>query len=451
MQKMLNIIKLHKKKIIIAIFAIIILILLVNSKVIINRINEIFYKEKLVEFEYKTYEVSGDIGTALITIGNENGITSVTYPKEEGKEDFIVYCRGKNKFAFDYNMQDFNTYQFKVNLENGEEKIYTINYEIPRIKGEYVLVDGIYVNKPDVTTGFVKEKTRYMYANDAGNLVPGNWLIGEEPANWFNYKEQEWANVYVENNGVDGYYVWIPRYMYKKDEANQTPGNERMDVKFVNTYNEYIDGKTGEKLTWKQLQEQGYELPEAFSWGDGNETIIPGYWMSKYQLSELENYIINFNLAANEESLNVSKIETNTEKTIAKYTYAINGKIVNEAQTADDYSFTNEGAEYNYINVTALDEAGRIIGSMTKELKPAEVNPPELSSFNQDTTFYVYWDKDGNEHNEIPINQAPPENWYNYTYGRWANIVTRNNGVETYLVWIPRYEYSLDQTSQGQT
>lgn len=86
MQKMLNIIKLHKKKIIIAIFAIIILILLVNSKVIINRINEIFYKEKLVEFEYKTYEVSGDIGTALITIGNENGITSVTYPKEEGKK-----------------------------------------------------------------------------------------------------------------------------------------------------------------------------------------------------------------------------------------------------------------------------------------------------------------------------------------------------------------------------
>ena len=45
-------------------------------------------------------------------------------------------------------------------------------------------------------------------------------------------------------SGIENYYVWIPRYCYKIDTQNSVPGNERMDVKFINTYNEYIDGET---------------------------------------------------------------------------------------------------------------------------------------------------------------------------------------------------------------
>ena len=160
------------------------------------------------------------------------------------------------------------------------------------------------------------------------------------------------------------------------------------------------------------------------------------------------NYIIDYLMAANQNGINVKKIKTSTTKEIAKYTYAINGKIEHETITAEEYTFSNISDGTNTVNITALDEKGSIIGSMTKELIPTQVNKPELSSFDQDTTFYVYWDKDGNEHNEIPISMEPPENWYNYTFSSWANIVTRNNGVETYLVWIPRYEYMLDQTSQ---
>ncbi len=76
------------------------------------------------------------------------------------------------------------------------------------------------------------------------------------------------------------------------------------------------------------------------------------------------------------------------------------------------------------------------------------MNPPDLTGFDKDTTFYVYWDENGVEHNEIPISQDPPSQWYNYTYSEWANIVTRNDGMESYYVWIPRYQYSLDQTSE---
>ena len=85
---------------------------------------------------------------------------------------------------------------------------------------------------------------------------------------------------------------------------------------------------------------------------------------------------------------------------------------------------------------------------MTKELELVEVNAPDLTGFDKNTTFYVYYDSEGNEHNEIPISEDPPADWYNYSYSRWANIVTRNDGLENYLVWIPRYQYRLDQTSQ---
>lgn len=194
---------------------------------------------------------------------------------------------------------------------------------------------------------------------------------------------------------------------------------------------------------------QGYQLPEAFTWQNKNEAnlIIPGYWLSKYQLSTLEAYKINYNLVATKANFKVSEFTNNT--TATSYTYAINGKIVKTSNTLENYDFENATPEItNYINITALNENGEIVGSMTKELELTQTNPPDLTGLNKDTTFYVYWDEEGNEHSDIPISMAPPEEWYNYSYSQWANIVTRNDGLETYYVWIPRYQYSLDQTSQ---
>ena len=444
-----------KKKILIIVLillCVLIILFTLQKTGVLKNIRDYFKKEEIKEFTYKTYMVSGNKGTALIVWQNEKGIKSITY--EENEKTMKVNFKGKTKAAIDYEMEDLKTYNFIAEFEDGEQKTYTIDFEIPRIKGEYTLINGTYVNKPDVSTGFVKNKTRYMYLNENGTLSPGNWITDEEPQNWYDYSNQKWANIYVEDNGIEAYYVWIPRYMYKVDTANSTSGNERMDVKFINTYNEYIDGTTGEKMTYEQLVSEGYKLPEAFSWEQGDElysydVILPGYWMSKYQLSELgSNYTIDYILNASATSFNVKNIETNTDKQIAKYTYAINGKIMNESLAPEDYQFTEVNEESNTVNVTALDENGSIIGSMTKEIEPVEVNKPNLTGFDQDTTFYVYWDENGIEHNEIPISQPAPENWYNYTYSQWANIVTRNNGQEAYLVWIPRYEYSLDQTSR---
>ena len=88
------------------------------------------------------------------------------------------------------------------------------------------------------------------------------------------------------------------------------------------------------------------------------------------------------------------------------------------------------------------------MGSMTKEYSPAIVNKPDLTGFDKETTFYVTYDSNDKEHSTIPISENMPTLWYEYGEGRWANIVTRNNGLETYYVWIPRYQFLLDYRNE---
>jgi hypothetical protein len=306
----------------------------------------------------------------------------------------------------------------------------------------------VYLCTPKLDTGFVKEKTRYITERD-GNLIPGNWILKAPEEDWYDYKNQKWANLYVESEGIESYYVWIPRYVYKIAE------NERMDVKFVDTNNNFTDAETEQVTTWQTLQQQGYQVPEAFYFGDNEEgeknTAIPGYWMSKYQLSDLSNddpYTIDFATTATPGTITIKDIKTSTDKGIAKYQYALNGKIVHESTEPENHVLKDLAKGNKAINVSALDDKGQIVGSMTKLYELADVNSPDLTGFDQDTTFYVYWDENGVEHNEVPINQTAPNEWYDYGIRSWANIVTRNNGLETYLVWVPRYEYTLDARSQ---
>ena len=315
---------------------------------------------------------------------------------------------------------------------------------IKNTTGKYENVNGLYMCTPMLNgTGFSTYNTRYLKLNNSGNLVPDNWINKTPPDDWYDYSNQKWANIYIENGGIDSYLVWIPRYVYKQDTSKE----QRIDAKFVNIDNEYIDGITNEITTWQELQEQGYMLPEAFEFA---ETPLPGYWISKYQLSEFttnSTYPIYYETTSTPNSITVKNIAPGSNN-IAKYTYAINGKIMEERNNPDNYTFTNLAKGNKAINVTGLDSNGSIVGSFTYLYKVAEVNAPDTTGFDPDTTFYVYYDDDGIEHNEIPISNPAPNNWYDYTSAYWANIVTRNNGSETYLVWIPRYEFQINSTNQ---
>lgn len=443
-----------KKKVIIICLAIFIVMLLsISSIFIIKNINKNINPEELSDFswEAKLFKVNDDYTytfSCLVTVQEVEGIDTIKYQKN-GKE-ITVNGNGKQKIGIDFDAVEDTDYEFKITPVGKSEKKKILNVK-RKVSGDntYKLVNGVYINTPFLEN-FNDKYTRYLSVTDENTLIPANWIFDEEPDNWYDYNNQKWANIYVEAEGVEVYYVWIPRYVYKLDQTTQ-----RSDVKFVDVYNNFTDASTGKVTSFKELIAQGYQLPEAFEFGDGNSdngvlmTSISGYWISKYQLSELEKFNIDYNMTASKSSIVLNNYTNNVVDKAQTYTYAINGKIVNNSTTLDEYTFNGLTENQSYIvNVTALDATGAIVGSMTKVLEPTEVNPPKLDGFDPNTTFYVYYDEDGTEHNEIPISKDAPSNWYNYTYSNWANIVTRNDGLETYYVWIPRYQYKLNQTSQ---
>lgn len=443
-----------KKKVIIICLAIFIVMLLsISSIFIIKNINKNINPEELSDFswEAKLFKVNDDYTytfSCLVTVQEVEGIDTIKYQKN-GKE-ITVNGNGKQKIGIDFDAVEDTDYEFKITPVGKSEKKKILNVK-RKVSGDntYKLVNGVYINTPFLEN-FNDKYTRYLSVTDENTLTPANWIFDEEPDNWYDYNNQKWANIYVEAEGVEVYYVWIPRYVYKLDQTTQ-----RSDVKFVDVYNNFTDASTGKVTSFKELIAQGYQLPEAFEFGDGNSdngvlmTSISGYWISKYQLSELEKFNIDYNMTASKSSIVLNNYTNNVVDKAQTYTYAINGKTVNNSTTLDEYTFNGLTENQSYIvNVTALDATGAIVGSMTKVLEPTEVNPPKLDGFDPNTTFYVYYDEDGTEHNEIPISKDAPSNWYNYTYSNWANIVTRNDGLETYYVWIPRYQYKLNQTSQ---
>ena len=86
------------------------------------------------------------------------------------------------------------------------------------------------------------------------------------------------------------------------------------------------------------------------------------------------------------------------------------------------------------------------------------VNPPDLSNFNKDKTFYVTYKNNGIKGDEVltSIKEEQPADWYDYTASqsnskRWANIKCINSDnndkkeIISYWVWVPRYAYRVEQ------
>ena len=332
--------------------------------------------------------------------------------------------------------------------------------------GKYELVNGLYLCTPKLDEGFKSDRTRYLEVNSQGNLTPGKWIDQNPTESWYDYKKSKWANILVENNGSEIYYTWIPRYCFKLDQDDQTS-----DVKFIDTDNNYKDAD-GNVIPWestesvKGLKDQGYQIPEAFTvQASATKTYeLSGYWAMKYTAGDISvPSTVSYDMSVSKGIINIKNISLNTSVTnsnpITTYTVALNGEVVQTINNASEVSnigskvivLNNMKAGDNVINVTGLNAGGEVVGSMTKNYSPAVVNAPDLSGFNQDTTFYVTYDDNGKETSTIPISQAVPQYWYEYGESRWANIVTRNNGLETYYTWIPRYAFTLDQTNQKST
>ena len=444
--------KIKNKKMIIICIVILVLIAAITAIIAIPQIITKIQAEKNSLISYEVIkEISEGKYKILITVKSDEGLEYIKLP--DG--DTLKIIDQRTKVSLDYKVEEEVKYDFVIKQVGKDEVTESICKEVQKIQGDYALVNGVYSNKPDLT-GFQSKYTRYMYENEQGSMTPGNWITDEaDYSKWYNYKESKWANLYVESGGPEVYYVWIPRYCFKLDQDTQ-----RSDVKFIDTSNNYKD-ENGKVTSWLELKEEGYQVPEAFQF---NGYRIPGYWAMKYTAGEITvPSTLNYDMSVYKGIITLRNITLNTSITgsnpIVKYTIALNGKIEQTIESAEELAnigkqvveCTNMIKGDNVINITGLNAGGEVVGSMTKIYSPAVVNEPDLSGFNKETTFYVTYDEKGKEHSTIPITENVPDNWYEYGESRWANIVTRNNGLETYYTWIPRYAFTLDQTNQKST
>jgi hypothetical protein len=362
-------------------------------------------------------------------------------PTDKSDKQKVKWCFDTNVKVWGYESQaDFD--------QNAEEE------EIEYIHdGRYEKVKGVYMCIPDLT-GFVQLHTRYVSWDDSGNEQIGTWTIKTPPENWYDYKNSKWANVVVENNGKEAWYVWIPRYVYKIiDSTGQA--EPPLDIKFVDKQNNWTNPENDQTTTWEDLQILGYQLPEAFIWSDteGDQAIdkqLAGYWGSKYEISGVDKLLIDMDLVTGDTSIEIRNINFPASGglstgQIATYEHYINAKLIKTTTSqADPVTKTGlkPGTEYT-INLTAKDANGKVLASTTKTVRTSRVNPPDLTGFNQATTYYLTYKENGDEERLLVAGNSPPNNWYDYADKKWANIVTtsEDGAKEAYWVWIPRYAY----------
>ena len=170
--------------------------------------------------------------------------------------------------------------------------------------------DGSWSDEKGVNTPVIKDNNMELVKWD------GSQFVKDDTNSSYDYSNQEWANAKVTIEGVESYFVWIPRYEYKityytdgnKATTSETPTEYgTIDIKFIPTS--------------KTTADEGYIIHPAFTSdinnGGWNEEL-PGIWVGKYE-SSLVNKADSSNI--NTTSSTVGNIivdsSNNTDKAIA--------------------------------------------------------------------------------------------------------------------------------------
>ena len=162
-------------------------------------------------------------------------------------------------------------YELAGSFEGNDKKGIWVSKYQPSYKAQ---TDSTYFSYyiPDLS-GFDKENTYIeVYNKDTGNFEKevkastiDNLTIFSQNNLWFDYDKKIWANIKVEKNGIETWWVWVPRYAFSNGE-NTTEAI-------------FIDNVNNKPLDGKELPNT-YTIAPAF---EGNDK--KGIWISKYQPS----------------------------------------------------------------------------------------------------------------------------------------------------------------------
>ena len=171
--------------------------------------------------------------------------------------------------------------------------------------------DGSWSDEKGVNTPVIKDNMELVTWDDNTNT-----FITDTTNSSYNYSNQEWANAKVTIEGVESYFVWIPRYEYKityytdgnKATTSETPTEYgTIDIKFIPTS--------------KTTADEGYIIHPAFTSdinnGGWNEEL-PGIWVGKYE-SSLVNKADSSNINTSDSGVGNIIVDSsnNTDKAIA--------------------------------------------------------------------------------------------------------------------------------------
>ena len=136
---------------------------------------------------------------------------------------------------------------------------------------------------------WVEDETNSEYSYIAGSGTSDNTV-------------SHWANAKVTIDGVESYFVWIPRYAYKityyTDESKTTESTTKtaygtIDVKFIKgTGKIAADGTECKYASESPNATQEYVIHPAFTteaeYGGGWDVELAGIWIGKYEASSVE-------------------------------------------------------------------------------------------------------------------------------------------------------------------
>ena len=201
-----------------------------------------------------------------------DGAKNVTVATGENDTLIVNYQESKNSYRVEQNGN------IEENGTNGDE------IEQPENVAKYWEVtkttDTTWYSYNDVSNG--DKKVKVNEPKLAGNMKPIKY-IGPEADTQAGSK---WANATTADGSM---WVWIPRYAYKITEGYHTNVAGTIEVAFLDTNNNFLNGETGEITTnpeeegagtTKWLVHPAFTSNAEYGGGFGE---IPGLWVGKFE------------------------------------------------------------------------------------------------------------------------------------------------------------------------
>ena len=250
-----------------------------------------------LEYDGTTYYTLEQLPNSLYNVAYEDKNTGkptfdVTTENVGDKNRIIVsninYDGYIDKWKVKYQLEGQDYWSTSEDLsflvsEAGLYKVKIVNGNIESDEKKVMISNESWSDEEGVNTPVIKENMQLVKWDESQNK-----FVEDDTNSSYDYSKQEWANAKVTIDGVESYFVWIPRYEYKityYTDENKTTTSESptkygtIDVKFIPTS--------------QTTATDGYTIHPAFrdgtstnfANGEWNEEL-PGIWVGKYESSK---------------------------------------------------------------------------------------------------------------------------------------------------------------------